>query len=298
VVAILAVYGMYVGIRNKVPRAKFNRKEAFHTAWVFKWELLIPIVLVTGLGTGMFRVHEASAFTAIYVLIVELFVYRDVSITKDLPRITIKSMIMVGAILTIVATAVGFCGWNVQAQIPDRLADYMESLISSKFVFLFLLNIFLLIVGMLMDIFTAMMVVIPMLMPLAKLYHVDPYHLAIVFILNLEIGYLTPPFGLNLFISTIRFSRPFMYVVRTVLPYIAILIVALGVVTYVPWFSTVGANLITADESVSPMSSVVDTMGDTDAGAMPSVMDQAEYDKMLQGKPKPPASDSVKNNSF
>jgi C4-dicarboxylate transporter DctM subunit len=258
VVAALAIYGTYVGIRKKVPRGRFNFREAWKTLWISKWELAIPFFLVGGLGLGVFRIHEASAFTALYVLFIELFIYRDISIKRDLPRVTIKSMVMVGAILAIVATAVGFCGWSLQAQIPDRLADWMERLISSKYMFLFLLNIFLLVVGMLMDIFTAIMVVVPLLMPIARVYHVDFYHLAIIFLLNLEIGYLTPPFGLNLFISTIRFSRPFMYVFRTVIPYLGILLVSLMIVTYVPWITTVLPDKIKAEEDAGDVSSELD----------------------------------------
>lgn len=258
VVAVLAVYGAYKGIVNKVPRRKFNFKEARHSLWEAKWEVAIPFALVGAIILGLFRLHEASAFTALYVLIIEVFVYRDISIKKDLMRVTTRSMTMVGAILAIVACAVGFCGFNVQAQVPDKLADWMEQFIHSKYMFLFLLNIFLLIVGMLMDIFTAMMVVVPLLIPIAKLYGVDLYHLAIVFLLNLEIGYLTPPFGINLFISTIRFSRPFMYVVRSILVYIGILVFALAIVTYVPIFTTFLAGKVESEDlgvDAEPLSS-------------------------------------------
>jgi len=258
VVAALAIYGTVISIREGVPRGRFNLREALRTLWISKWELIIPFILIGGIGLGVFRIHEASAFTAIYVLFIELFIYRDISLRRDLMRVTIKSMVMVGAILAIVAMAVGFCGWSVQAQIPDRLADWMASLISSKYTFLFLLNIFLLIVGMLMDIFTAILVVVPLLMPIAKIYEVDLYHLAIIFLLNLEIGYLTPPFGLNLFVSTIRFGRPFTFVFRTVLPYLGILFISLGIVTYIPWIVTVPAQLIQAEEGAGNVSSVFD----------------------------------------
>lgn len=234
VVAVLAVYGMYIGLQTDVVRTKFDIKEAGLSLWEIKWEFIIPIFLIGGLIFGLFRIHEASAFTAVYVLFIEVFVYRDIRIRKDLPRIIIESMTMVGAILAILSTAIGFTGWMIQAQIPDVLVTWMEQMIHSKWAFLLVLNLFLLVVGMLMDIFTAIMVVVPLIMPLADAYGVDPYHLAIIFLLNLEIGYLTPPLGINLFISSIRFTRPVTYVYRTVLPFIGILIIALVIVTYVP----------------------------------------------------------------
>jgi hypothetical protein len=157
-------------------------------------------------------------------------------------------MTMGGAILAILATAVGFTGWMIQAQVATILVEWMDSFVSSKLVFLLVLNGFLLMVGMLMDIFTATMVVVPLILPLAFHYGVDPYHLACIFLLNLEIGYLTPPLGMNLYISSIRFSRPFVYVCRTVLPFIGVLFIALGLVTYVPIFSTWLPGLIKVDE--------------------------------------------------
>ena len=248
VVLILSIYAAYTGVKTNLPRNPFVAKEAFAALWEAKWEVAIPLVLIVGLLLGLFRIHEASAFTAIYVLFIEVFVYRDIGIRKDLPRIVIESMTMVGAILAILATAVGFTGWMIQAQVATILVEWMDSFVSSKLVFLLVLNGFLLMVGMLMDIFTATMVVVPLILPLAFHYGVDPYHLACIFLLNLEIGYLTPPLGMNLYISSIRFSRPFVYVCRTVLPFIGVLFIALGLVTYVPIFSTWLPGLIKVDE--------------------------------------------------
>jgi C4-dicarboxylate transporter DctM subunit len=234
VMIVLAIYGGIIGAKAEVTRTKFDIKEALSSLWEIKWEAIIPIFLVGGLLLGLFRIHEASAFTAIYVLIIEVFVYRDIKIRKDLPRIIVQSMVMVGAILAILSTAIGFTGWMVQAQISDFLIEWMETIISSKWAFLLMINVFLLMVGMLMDVFTAIMVVVPLIIPIADAYGVDPYHMAIIFLLNLEIGYLTPPLGINLFISGIRFSKPITYVYRTVLPFIGVLFIALLIVTYVP----------------------------------------------------------------
>ncbi len=234
VMIVLAVYGAIIGSKAEVTRTKFDIKEALASLWEIKWEAIIPLFLVGGLLLGLFRIHEASAFTAVYVLIIEVFVYRDIKITKDLPRIIVQSMVMVGAILAILSTAIGFTGWMVQAQISTTLIEWAESIITSKWAFLLMINVFLLMVGMLMDIFTAIMVVVPLIIPIADAYGIDPYHMAIIFLLNLEIGYLTPPLGINLFISGIRFRKPITYVYRTVLPFIGVLFIALFIVTYVP----------------------------------------------------------------
>ena len=238
VMLILGAYGAWAGHKAGIAKHRFELSRALRATWVAKWELLIPSVLILGMALGLLRIHEASAFTAVYVLIIEVFVYRDISITRDLPRVVVESMTLVGVILLIMAAALGFNGWMVQAQIATHMLEWMDSVVDSQVVFLLMVNFVLLIVGMLMDIFTAIVVVVPLILPLAYAYEIDPYHLAIVFLLNLEIGYLTPPVGLNLFISGIRFGRSIMYVTRTILPFIAILFGALALVTYIPEITT------------------------------------------------------------
>ncbi|MCA9582081.1 MAG: TRAP transporter large permease, partial [Myxococcales bacterium] len=234
----LGIYGSITGVKNKMPRTAFDLKGALSTLWVAKWEVALPIVLLGGLLSGALRIHEAAAFTAFYVLVIEAFVYRDISLHRDLPRIIRESITMFGAILIILATAIGFTSYLIQAQVPMRILDAMESFISTPFMFLLLLNVFLLVVGMLMDIFSAIVVVVPLIVPIATHFGIDPYHLGIVFLLNLEIGYLTPPVGLNLFISSYRFDRPVTVLYRSVLPFVGLLLVALAITTYVPFLST------------------------------------------------------------
>ncbi|MDD9964881.1 MAG: TRAP transporter large permease [Myxococcales bacterium] len=248
VVLALMVYGGYVGMRYGVKRSGFSMGPALQALWIAKWEVAIPIVLVGGFASGLLRVHEACAFTAVYVLFIEVVLYRDIDIRRDLPRIIVESMTLVGAILIIMATAIGFTSWMIQAQIPMQLLEWMESVVSSKLLFLLTLNVFLLVVGMLMDIFTAIVVVVPLILPMAYAYGVDPYHLAIIFLLNLEIGYLTPPVGINLFISSIRFGKPVTYLYTAVLPFIGILFIALMIVTYVPGITTVVPNMLKRDD--------------------------------------------------
>jgi hypothetical protein len=170
-----------------------------------------------------------------------------VSFTRDLPRIIRESMTLVGAILAILATAIGFTAYLIQAQVPMQILEAMETLISSKLMFLLLLNVFLIGVGMLMDIFSAIVVVVPLIVPIANHFGVDPYHLGIVFLLNLEIGYMTPPVGLNLFISSFRFQKPVTLLYRAVLPFIGLLMVALLLTTYVESLSTWMTGLIETD---------------------------------------------------
>jgi len=195
-------------------------------------------------------------------------IYKEISLTKDLPRIVRESMTLVGAILAILSTAIGFTSWLIQAQIPMKILASMQTLITSQFMFLLVLNVFLLIVGMLMDIFAAIFVVVPLIIPIARHFGVDPYHLGIVFLLNLEIGYLTPPVGLNLFISSFRFKQPMVDVYRAVLPFIGILLVTLLITTYVPQLSTFLPSLSSATD-ISQMKSEEPTQR-----GMPAVGDE------------------------
>jgi C4-dicarboxylate transporter DctM subunit len=243
-VAALALYSSMTGIKHKMPRTAFNRTEAIKTLWEAKWEAFLPVALLGGMYSGFLRIHEAAAFTAIYTLVIEVWIYRDVSFRKDLPRIIRESMTLVGAILAILATAIGFTAFLIQARVPMIILDAMEGLISSQVMFLIALNVFLIGVGMLMDIFSAIVVVVPLIVPIALRFGVDPYHLGIVFLLNLEIGYMTPPVGLNLFISSFRFNKPITQLYRSVLPFIGLLGVALIIVTYIPALSTWLPNLV------------------------------------------------------
>jgi C4-dicarboxylate transporter DctM subunit len=243
-VAALAIYSSATGIKNKMPRTKFDAKEAVQALWETKWEALLPVALLGGMYSGLLRIHEAAAFTAIYTLVIEVWIYRDVSFRVDLPRIIRESMTLVGAILAILATAIGFTAFLIQARVPMMILEAMEGFITSQVMFLIALNVFLIGVGMLMDIFSAIVVVVPLIVPIALRFGVDPYHLGIVFLLNLEIGYMTPPVGLNLFISSFRFNKPITQLYRSVLPFIGLLGLALIVVTYIPALSTWIPNMV------------------------------------------------------
>jgi TRAP-type C4-dicarboxylate transport system permease large subunit len=251
VVAVLGVYGAAVGMKTGFKPVKFKWSDALSTLWAIKWEVpSIPVVLLGGFGTGILRLHEAAVLTALYVLFIEVVIYRDINIRKDLPRVVIESMTLVGAILTIMACAVGFTGFLIQAQVPMKLLEMMQSIISSQFIFLLVLNIFLVIVGMLMEIFAAIVVAVPLVLPLARAYGLDPYHFAIIFLLNLEIAYLMPPLGINLFISSIRFGRPVTSLYGSVLSFIGVLFATLMVVSYVPILTTWLPSKVQSDEMI------------------------------------------------
>ncbi len=262
-VAALAIYSSITGIRHKMPRTAFNRKEAIASLGEAKWEVVLPIALLGGMYSGLLRIHEAAAFTAIYVLIIEVFIYRDVTFGADLNRIIREAMTLVGAILIILATAIGFTAFLIQARVPMLILESMEGFISSQVMFLIALNFFLIGVGMLMDIFSAIVVVVPLIVPIAERFGVDPYHLGIVFLLNLEIGYMTPPVGLNLFISSFRFNKPITQLYKSVLPFIGLLAIALIIVTYIPALSTWLPGLIDDDSVNLDM-----PMGDEDSGGL------------------------------
>jgi C4-dicarboxylate transporter DctM subunit len=237
-VTALAIYAAVTGKVAKIERTPFDWANASRALWVAKWEVALPVVLILGLVFGFLRIHEAAAFTALYCLVIEVFIYKDLKFS-DLNRIIKESMTMLGAILAILATALGFTGYMIQADVPGLLLEWLQQFISSPTMFLLVLNLFLLVVGMLMDIFSAIVVVVPLIIPIANAFGINPYHLGIVFLLNLEIGYLTPPVGLNLFISSFRFNQPIAVLYRAVLPFIGILLISLLLVTYIPWFSTV-----------------------------------------------------------
>ncbi|MEZ4411040.1 MAG: TRAP transporter large permease subunit [Polyangiales bacterium] len=268
---LVMVYAVIIGAVAKVPRSKFDAGEARAALWEAKWELMLPVVLLFGLAKGIFNPSQAAAFTAFYVLVMEVFVYRDLTVREDLPRIVPESMVLVGAIFVKLCAATILVGYFVQAQIADRLFEALTcgaparaywtahpdlgscreavdalsragqsagGIIDSKLSFLIALNVFLLVIGMLMDIFSAIVVVVPLIAGIALHFNINPYHLGIVFLLNLEIGYLMPPMGLNLFIAGFRFNRPVPDLYRMVLPFIGIFVVALMIITYVPQLTT------------------------------------------------------------
>jgi tripartite ATP-independent transporter DctM subunit len=235
-VVLLAAYCIYKSIRENVPRTKFKLGELFSAARNIIWELPLPLVVLGGIYSGYFAVSEAAAITAVYVIVVEMVIYRDIRI-KDLPEIMKKSMVLVGGLLIILGAAMGLTNYLIDAEIPMRLLDFFKAHIQSRVLFLVVLNIFLLAVGCTMGIFSALVVVVPLLNPIADAYGIDPIHLGIIFLANLEIGASIPPLGINLFIAGMRFEKSVFKLYAASLPYIAILLLGLALITYLPWLS-------------------------------------------------------------
>jgi tripartite ATP-independent transporter DctM subunit len=235
-VVLLSAFCVYKSVRTDVPKTKFQLKELVTATREILWELPLPFVVLGGIYSGYFAVSEAAAITAVYVLFAEVVIYRDIHI-RELPEIMKKSMLLVGGILLILGAAMGLTNYLVDAEIPMRLLDFVKANIESRIIFLVVLNIFLLVVGCTMGIFSALVVVVPLLAPIAKAYGIDPIHLGIIFLANLEIGASIPPLGINLFIASMRFEKPILRLYLASLPFIAILLLALAIITYVPWLS-------------------------------------------------------------
>jgi len=212
--------------------------EARAAMWDAKWELLTPVVAFAALFSGLATAVEAAALTAFYALVVEVVLHRDLHVTRDLPRVMVECGLLVGGILLILGVALGFMNYLVVAEIPARAVTWTTGAVQSKFLFLLLLNVFLLIVGCLMDIFSAIIVQVPLLVPLGAAYGVDPIQLGIIFLANMELGYLTPPVGLNLYMSSYRFNKPVPQVLLAVLPIVIVLHIGVLLITYLPALTT------------------------------------------------------------
>jgi tripartite ATP-independent transporter DctM subunit len=234
VLTILSIYCIAMGWKSKVPRKPLDIEKFFDAMWEAKWELPIPFVILGLLGFGLAVIPEVAALTALYVFIVETFVYKDIDIKRDLFNLTRESMTLVGAIFMKIAAATILTAFFVDSEVPQRLMEWLLKFVHTPRAFLLVLNVVLLLVGCLMDIFSAIVVVVPLIVPMAAKFGVNPYHLGVLFLLNLEIGYLLPPAGLNLFIAAFRFNRPITQIYRAVIPFILLIALALGIVTYVP----------------------------------------------------------------
>ncbi len=233
---ILSLYAIRTGVVAKVERTKFAWGEVWAALKEAAWEAPLPVVVVGGIYGGIFTATEAAAVTAAYVLVVEVFIHREIKIFSDLPRVVRESMILVGAILVMLGSAMGVTSYLIDEQIPMKLFAFISAYVSSKIVFLIILNFFILVMNM-VEIFSAIIIVVPLILPVALQYGVDPIHLGIIFLLNLEIGYMTPPLGLNLFLSSIRFNQPLTKVYRSVVPFFILLVLTLLLVTYLPHLS-------------------------------------------------------------
>ena len=242
-VVLLSLWGARRGQKAGVGTQGFRPAAARAAVRDAIWEIPLPFVVLGGIYSGSVTVTEAASLTAIYALVAEVLIYRDVPIRR-IPEIVRSSMVLVAGILVILAAALGLTNYLIDAEVPMRMLEWMQGAFSSKWTFLLALNGFLLIVGSLMDIFSALIVVAPLVIPIAEGYGVNLTHLGIIFLTNLEIGYSTPPVGLNLFIASYRFKRPILEIYRASVPFLLILLLALALITYLPALSLVLPGLL------------------------------------------------------
>jgi tripartite ATP-independent transporter DctM subunit len=235
-VVLLSAFSVHKSVITQVPKTRFQLGEVVKALKETLWELPLPIIVLGGIYSGYFAVSEAAAITATYVFFIEVVVYRDID-WKELPEIMKKSMVLVGTILIILGAAMGLTNYLIDEQIPMKMLNFFKTHIESRYLFLVVLNLFLLAVGCTMGIFSALVVVVPLLTPIAQAYDIHPIHLGIIFLTNLEIGASLPPLGINLFIASIRFEKPVLKLYVASLPFIAILLFTLAIITYFPWFS-------------------------------------------------------------
>lgn len=240
VMVVLGIYSAYVGIKAKLPTTPLDLKEMGASLWLIKWEMLVPVIILGGLATGFTGLDESAAITALYTLVIEVWVYKDLDLKKDLPRIARNSMSLAGAVILILAMANSLMNYVDFVRVPEHLLHWLEAHTSldTSWKFLIGLNIFLLVIGMLMDGFSAILVSVPLIIPIATTFRMNPFHLGMIFLLNLEIAYVCPPLGLNLYISSFRFERPVVSLYKIVLPFVGLLVICLGLVTYIPRIST------------------------------------------------------------
>jgi len=243
-IILLSIYAVRNDVLKKSERIPFSWQNLGRALKETVWELPIPVIILGGIYGGFITAVEASAVTAFYVLIAEFILNRDLSFRRDLIRIMRDSVQLVGGILIILSCSMGATAYLIDAEIPQKALLWAQQVFSSKITFLLVLNIFLLITGMMLDIFSAIIIVVPLIVPIALSYGINPVHLGIIFLTNLEIGYLTPPIGLNLFISSYRFDKSITELYRISLPFLFIMLIALVLVTYIPDLSLFLVGLI------------------------------------------------------
>jgi C4-dicarboxylate transporter, DctM subunit len=234
---MILIVSAYAISRSTRAAPTFNWFEAKSALLDAAWELPLPFIVLGGIYGGIFTVTEAASVTVVYVILIEAFIYKDLDMFRDLPGLMKDSMVLVGTILIILGTSMGFTNYLVDEQIPMTILEAMREYIHDPLTFLIVLNIFLLIVGSMMDIFSAIIVVVPLIIPVAQSFDINMVHLGIIFLTNLEIGYSTPPVGINLFIASSRFNEPVFKLYKAVLPFLGLRLIGLILITYIPGIS-------------------------------------------------------------
>ena len=232
-IVLLTGYAIWSSRGLNIERGRYSSADAKAAIWDMRWEIPLPFIVLGGIYSGFFAVSEAAAVTTAYVLIVEVFIHREVRV-RDLPGVIRDAMIMVGGILLILGVSLAFTNYLIDAEVPQALFDWVQTFVSNKWTFLILLNIILLILGAILDIFSALVIMIPLIVPMALRFGIDPVHLGIIFLANMQIGYFTPPIGMNLFIASYRFKKSITELYQATIPFMLVLLLALLIITYLP----------------------------------------------------------------
>ncbi|MCG3126746.1 MAG: hypothetical protein CHACPFDD_01600 [Phycisphaerae bacterium] len=235
---LTTLLGIWLGPRGTSHRPPFRVREACAAVWAAKWELVLPVVCLVSLFGGFATPVEAAAVTALYAVLSQTLLNRDLSPHRDLPRVFVECGLVIGGVLLILGVAQGFTNYLIYAQVPDQMVAWVVGSVRSPLVFLLMLNLFLLVVGCLMDIYSAIVVVVPLIIPIGVAFNIDPLHLGIIFLANLELGYLTPPVGMNLFLSSYRFGRSIPEVTRAAFPILVVQFIGVLLITYWPALTT------------------------------------------------------------
>jgi C4-dicarboxylate transporter DctM subunit len=240
----VCAFGILEAARSDAPRQPFELGEAKAALWAARWEVLLPAIALVGIFGGFCTLIEAAAITVVYALLVEVAVHRDLHPIRDLPQVLLKCGTLIGGVFIILGVAMGLTNYLVDAEVPARAAAWVQGHVHSRFVFLLALNGFLVIVGCLMDIFSAIVVVVPLILPISQVFGIHPLHLGMIFLANLELGYLTPPVGMNLFLASYRFEKPLLQVYRHAAPFLTVLLAVVLLITYIPAI-TLGVGEVT-----------------------------------------------------
>ena len=243
-IALVAAYGVWMGVRSHAPRTKVRPREAARALWDAKWDLGLPTLVVIAVGSGFATVTEAAALAAAYAIVVELVIFRSIHPFRDLPRVLVHASALVGSVLILLGCALGVTSWFVDAEVPTRLVEWMTAHVQSPALFLLMLNVVLLVLGSVLEIYSAIVVLAPLVAPLGDAYGIERIHLGVVFLANLELGFLFPPMGLNLFLSASRFGKPLPWVYRKAFPFLLIMSAGVLAITYLPAITTGVVSLL------------------------------------------------------
>ena len=235
-VVIVAAYGVHVGLGVREGRQGFSGRELLASLWGAKWELSLPLLVIVLFASGRASIVEASAAACAYAVAIECLVMKDTPL-RQIPAVLVKAGALVGAVLILLSVAMGLTSYLVDAQIPDQLLSWVKTHIHSQVAFLLVLNLILLVLGSVLEIYSAIIILVPLVTPMGAAFGVDPVHLGIIFLANLELGFLFPPVGLNLLLSSARFGKPLVALYRHVVPFLVILGIGVLLITYLPWMS-------------------------------------------------------------